>query len=152
MHDTVAICYWYNESVHRLFAYGTLMIEEIMETVTGSTFKSIDALLQGHVRYRMRDVLYPGIVKNEGSVVRGTVYCDIDDDTMSRLDAFEDDVYERVVVDVLASDGDRLEACTYRIKDGYETVLTAEVWDPDEFREKHMRSFIEQYGGFGSVT
>jgi gamma-glutamylcyclotransferase (GGCT)/AIG2-like uncharacterized protein YtfP len=148
--ETYAICSWYNESVLRLFAYGTLMIEEIMETVTGRTFKSSDALLRGHVRYCIRDVLYPGIIKNKGSVVRGTVYYDIDDETMRRLDAFEDDIYERVAVEIITDDGNRLDAYTYRISERYESVLTAEVWEPEAFREKHMRSFIERYGGFGS--
>lgn len=137
--------------MHTLFAYGTLMIEEIMESVTGRVFTGTDAVLKGHVRYRIRDVLYPGIAKKEGSRVRGKVYRNIDDETMSRLDAFEDDVYERVAVEVVGNDGTRIDAFTYRVRDDHSSFLTEEEWDPEEFREKHMRSFVERYGGFESV-
>ncbi len=137
--------------MHTLFAYGTLMIDEIMEVVTGRKFKSMDALLYGHVRCRIRDVLYPGIAKKEGSRVRGKVYRNIDDETMNRLDAFEDDVYERVAVEVVGDDGTRIDAFTYRVRDDHSSFLTEEEWDPEEFREKHMRSFVERYGGFGSI-
>jgi len=128
--------------MHTLFTYGTLIIEEVMAQVTGRTFPCTDAVLHDYGRYRIRNEVYPGIVFRKGSRVEGKLYFNIDDEALARLDAFEDDVYERIMVRAVAGDGTAYDAFTYRIKGDRTDVLTEEPWDADEFRAEHIDEFI----------
>jgi gamma-glutamylcyclotransferase (GGCT)/AIG2-like uncharacterized protein YtfP len=125
--------------MHALFAYGTLVIEEIMRQVTGWTFQSRHALLQGFARYRIKEVHYPGIIPYEGAGVIRKLYFDIDNRSLARLDYFEDDFYEKILVRVTADNGQTYDALTYKVKDEYAGVLSHEAWVPDEFKREHIK-------------
>jgi len=52
-----------------LFAYGTLMCQEIMLAVTGFPFRGVRGLLRDYHRGTIRGEVYPGIVPRRGGVV-----------------------------------------------------------------------------------
>ncbi len=134
--------------MHRLFAYGTLVIEDVMRQVTGRTFRSRNALLRGFARYRIKDVHYPGIISCEDAAVKGKLYFGIDDISLARLDYFEGDLYEKITVRVTADDGCTYDACTYKVKDEHSRALSHEPWDPEEFKREHINLFIREDEGF----
>ena len=126
--------------MYSLFAYGTLVIEEIMEGVTDKHFHGVNAVIHDFARFRIRNVTYPGIVPHKGGLVNGTLYCGIDRDALTKIDDFEGDLYERIPVTVFTEDGKPCEAFTYVVKDTYRGIVTDEEWDIDEFMELHFNS------------
>jgi len=52
-----------------LFAYGTLMCQEIMLAVTSFLFRGARGLLRDYRRGTIRGEVYPGIVPRRGKVV-----------------------------------------------------------------------------------
>ena len=115
-----------------LFAYGTLIFDEVMRQVTGRTFRGIDALLPGYARYRIKDAPYPGIIPCDGAVVKGKVYFDIDDKSLAMLDQYEGGLYEKITVQVRIDNGETCDAIAYKVKDTHKGMLTHELWAPGE--------------------
>ena len=56
----------------KLFTYGTLMFPEVWERISIGPFPSRPATLRGYSIFRVRDALYPGILRSKnGAVVNG---------------------------------------------------------------------------------
>ena len=134
--------------MHTLFVYGTLITDEVMKRVTGRTFQGRKAVLPGFARYRIKEASYPGIVPHADSIVQGKLYFNIDHDSLTRLDDFENDLYVRVKVQVRADDGRTYEAFTYQVKDTETGSLSDEQWDIEEFKSEHINLFIKEYCRF----
>ena len=60
-----------------LFAYGTLMCEDIMRSVAGVELRHANGVLRGYKRLEVKNEHYPAIIEVDGSEVDGVVYCDI---------------------------------------------------------------------------
>jgi len=54
-----------------LFAYGTLMCEDIMQEVSGCLPEHQRAVLKGYVRRRVKGQVYPGLLQREANRVDG---------------------------------------------------------------------------------
>lgn len=76
----------------RLFAYGTLMLPEVMRAVCGAPFPTTKAVLVDYGRHLVKDEVFPAIIKNRGALTHGLLYRDIDRRSLERLDAFEGDL------------------------------------------------------------
>lgn len=96
-------------------------------------------------RFRVRGSEYPGIIPKEESLVSGKVYWDLDERSMEKLDAFEGDKYERVIVQVTMSDGSAIEAYAYAIKDDCRNLLSDDPWDFDRFMQNGLEKFIHWF-------
>ena len=134
---------------HTLFAYGTLVFPEVWRRVTGDTEarRSEPAFLEGYDLLRVRDADFPGIVARKGAPrIPGVVYFDLDDETLTRLDAYEDSFYERVKVNVTAErKGERIVCQAYVIPPFLrKRVLTDEPWSLEKFEEQHLQEFSRQ--------
>jgi gamma-glutamylcyclotransferase (GGCT)/AIG2-like uncharacterized protein YtfP len=92
-----------------LFAYGTLMFNEVFKHVTKAIVEGESALLEDYQRYYVKNAEYPGIIPEQGSSIKGVLFRDLSDQVWERLDIFEGDEYERVLLDVKT-------ACDYNIK------------------------------------
>lgn len=115
-----------------LFAYGTLMNPEVWARVTGRTFRCAPATLQGYAVRRLHGHDFPGILPVPGQSARGLVYFDLDDDTLARLDAYEDDFYQRTVLTVeLCGSRTAEEAGVYLIQPPFHAIVAPEPWIPD---------------------
>lgn len=137
--------------MYKIFVYGTLMIDEIMERVTGKSLPSAPAVLRNYIRSKLKGAVYPGIEFWPGSYVEGKIYFGVDAQSLERLDRFEGDCYQRTKVRVFDSSGTEHEAFVYAIKDVYTYLLTGEPWELEEFRKKHVRTFTQGYEGFTAV-
>jgi gamma-glutamylcyclotransferase (GGCT)/AIG2-like uncharacterized protein YtfP len=128
-----------------LFCYGTLQSPLVMKAVTGQAFVGKEATLNNWARFRVRDSEYPGITRQEDAAVSGKLYWGLDEKAMEKLDAFEGDKYERVIVEVALSDGTSEEAYTYAIRSDCRKMLSDDPWDFDRFIQNGLEKFIHWF-------
>ncbi len=128
-----------------LFCYGTLQSPLVMKSVTGHAFSGKEALLPKWERFRVLDSEYPGIIPSENGTVTGKVYWGMDEESVLKLDAFEGDKYERVVVSVTLPDGTAHDAYAYAIKEEYRKLLSDEPWEFDRFLQNGLERFINWF-------
>lgn len=126
-----------------VFAYGTLMLDEVMRAVTGRSFPGEPARLRGHRRRRIVDRSYPGVVPHPGEDTTGMVFRDIDAAAIERLDAFEGDLYDRLALPVRTDGDEQLSAWTYVVKERHRHRLSDEVWVLEDFLLEHGEAFME---------
>lgn len=131
-----------------LFVYGTLMFPQVMDAVTGRSFASVPAVLDGYARYRMRGANYPGIVPTPGARVSGVLYRGLDPQSLARLDRFEGMPYRRAAVRVTTVDGEELDAFAYVVRPAGMAHLCRRPWDPQAFQRRDLGPFRRSYAGF----
>lgn len=102
--------------MENLFAYGTLMCDDIMREVSGCDLSHRPGTLHGYSRRAVKGEDYPAIVADETGVVVGVIYLDVPDSAWRRLDAFEGEMYARQAVQVDLSDGVTLVAGVYVVQ------------------------------------
>ncbi|MCK6554389.1 gamma-glutamylcyclotransferase [Candidatus Binatia bacterium] len=97
----------------RLFVYGTLRDEALVERLTGRRFVSTPAVLEGYGRECLAGG-YPRIFPASGGSVHGQLLHGIDTVSLQALDEYEDEgrLYRRTTVRVV-SGGATYEAMTY---------------------------------------
>jgi gamma-glutamylcyclotransferase (GGCT)/AIG2-like uncharacterized protein YtfP len=137
-----------------VFTYGTLMFPEVWQAVVGRSFTSVRGVLRGFAIYRVCDAVYPGIIASDATcVVEGLVYLDIDAASITKLDAFEGDFYERQTIAVTCVDGSELSPECYVVPHAMRHALTAEPWTAAEFVARgDLQRFTDKYAGFDRVT
>lgn len=131
-----------------LFAYGSLMFDDIMFTVSGSRYKSAPALLRDYRRAVVRGEVYPGIAPQKGEVVPGTVYFGLPAAAWQRLDLFEGEMYRRDTVAVELADGRIAKAQTYVVRPEFASRLSRKPWSAEEFLHTDKLQFEARYRGF----
>ena len=136
-----------------VFTYGTLMFPEVWQAVVGRPYATVRGQAAGFEIFRVRDALYPGIVAGSPSdVVHGVMYLDVDDESLARLDRFEDDFYLRLPIAVACDDGQRRDAQAYVVPAEQRDVLTAEPWNGDDFVARgDLARFTAGFAGFGRL-
>ena len=123
----------------RIFAYGTLLFDDVMEAVVGHCFDGAPARLRGYERRRVQARSYPAIVTAEDKITEGIVFSGLDEETLARLDVFEGSSYIREWVTLETGAG----AWTYVVAPGQEHLLSEQPWDPDDFLLEHGEVFLE---------
>jgi gamma-glutamylcyclotransferase (GGCT)/AIG2-like uncharacterized protein YtfP len=134
-----------------LFAYGTLMCDDIMRSVAGCALSHTHAVLRDYRRFSVKGEDYPALVASEGGLVEGVVYHDIPDTAWLRLDRFEGEMYERRFVNVVLADGMTETAHTYIIRFEFEGRLDSTEWDFEAFLRSGKNRFETQYPGYGAL-
>jgi gamma-glutamylcyclotransferase (GGCT)/AIG2-like uncharacterized protein YtfP len=137
-----------------VFTYGTLMFDEVWQAVVGRSFPMVRGTARGFAIFRVQGAVFPGIVAAaEEEAVRGVVYLDVDDDSLARLDLFEDDFYRREALRIACDDGQQRLAHAYVVPAESRAVLTTESWDADEFvASGGLKHFICRFQGFARVS
>lgn len=122
---------------YQVFVYGTLLVPEVMQQVTGRELRGQPATLQGYRRYRLRRCSYPGIVPDPEAEVTGLVY-HVDRQSLAALDRYEDPCYERCQVNVETKDGMQ-RAYAYIIPEARRHLIDPRPWDLDVWRRLRHR-------------
>jgi gamma-glutamylcyclotransferase (GGCT)/AIG2-like uncharacterized protein YtfP len=135
-----------------LFAYGTLMCEDIMQEVSGCLPEHRRGVLKGYVRLRVRDHVYPGLLQREANRVDGVVYLNVPASAWERLDRFEGEMYARRTVSIEMDSGGRLTAETYIVRPEYVDSLEEAEWDFSEFLSSGKSKFRAGYVGYHSIA
>jgi gamma-glutamylcyclotransferase (GGCT)/AIG2-like uncharacterized protein YtfP len=128
-------------ALRSLFVYGTLMLDDVVEALTGKTFRGQSARLDGFARYRVRGQVFPGILPEERGSTTGVLFTEVDDEAMAVFDWFEGDQYCRTTVDVTTDNG-KVTAEVYVIADDHRGELLLEPWDYDQFLSLHAKDYV----------
>jgi gamma-glutamylcyclotransferase (GGCT)/AIG2-like uncharacterized protein YtfP len=134
-----------------LFAYGTLMCEDIMQEVSDCLPEHRRGVLKGYARRRVRGQVYPGLLQREGNPVDGVVHLDVPASAWERLDRFEGEMYARQAVSIEMDDGGRLTAETYIVRPEYIDRLEEAEWNFSEFLSSGKSKFRAGYVGYHSL-
>lgn len=127
-----------------LFTYGTLTFPEVWKRIAVRECPSQPAILGHFTMYRVRDAVFPGIVRaNADDSVEGVLYSDVDEETIFELDAYESDFYERETVWVTTGNLERVEAQVYLVPPSHRYMLTEEPWDAVRFAEHELENYLE---------
>lgn len=127
----------------RLFAYGTLMLPEVMEVVAGRRCVALPAVLPGHRRRLLRDAVYPVLLPAAGESVAGVLWDGLDDTALARIDRFEDAIYERIRRRVVLAGGEERESFVYLLRPEHHALAADDGWDEADFRARHLRAFLD---------
>jgi gamma-glutamylcyclotransferase (GGCT)/AIG2-like uncharacterized protein YtfP len=126
----------------RLFAYGTLMLPEVMEIVAGRRCAALPAVLPDHRRRLLHGEVYPALLPAAGESVGGVLWEGLDAPALARLDRFEGPFYERTVRRVVLQNGEQREAFVYLLRPERHALASAAGWDEAEFRARHLGAFL----------
>jgi len=127
---------------HAIFTYGTLAFPGVMRAVTGRTFASRRAWVCGFARLRVRGVVYPGLLETGGRCTDGRVYLGVDDQSLARLDRFEDWLYERRVVEVVLLGGAARRVDAWVVPPHHASFLLRVPWDADRFVRRYLHRYL----------
>ena len=97
----------------RVFVYGTLQDERLVERLLGHRLAWQPAVLEGYCRLLDASIGYPVVHPLAGASVDGRLLEDVDRDALAALDAYEGREYRRVMVRVQTSDGRAVDAFAY---------------------------------------
>ena len=114
-------------TTNNLFAYGTLMIDEIFFSITGNYVKNTPGYLNNYICYRVRDKNYPGIISGNGFTT-GVIYQDLPFDVILKLDDYEGNQYQRVKVLVNKDTTNQVPAWCFIYKEDLQNNLLKDLW------------------------
>jgi len=126
----------------RFFAYGTLLVPEVMEIVAGRRFAAEPARLADHRRRMLRGALYPAVLPARGETTDGLVYRALDARALARIDRFEGEIYERRALPVALASGADCEAFVYVLRPEQHALATDARGDLQAFRERHLHDYL----------
>lgn len=134
-----------------MFAYGTLMVPDVIYRVCGYRKVGHPATLVDAKCRKMRGEVYPAIVHCEGHQVEGLVYTNLTAFQIELLDRFEGSRYcrEEVVVDCFDN---QLTVFSYVLRDDALGDLSEQCWSLEEFMQQSFLSFLNGYQGFQSAS
>ncbi len=129
------------------------MFPEVWSAVVGRNFETFEGTANGFAIFRVRDAVFPGIAAaGKECTVKGLVYLDVDEQSIARLDRFEDDFYDRLEVAVDCTDGVQRKAGAYVVPPKNSHVLTAEPWTAEWFVSSGgLADFIARFQGFSRL-
>ena len=133
-----------------LFVYGTLQIPEVFQAVTGRCVPAEPARLADHARYCLKGLSYPGLIVELGAVTDGLLFRRLGTPEVARLDAFEDDFYERLTVSVTTLAGETVKAEAYIVPAVSHHLIDPRPWCLDEFRRRSLHSFLDRCRAAGA--
>jgi gamma-glutamylcyclotransferase (GGCT)/AIG2-like uncharacterized protein YtfP len=134
--------------MRHLFAYGTLMCDDIFAEVSGLQRSGIPAALCGYRRRSVVGAAYPGIIACAEDRVDGVIYRALPASAWRRLDRFEGEMYLRQGVRVQLAGGGAAMAETYVVRPAYRRRLTSVDWDFTEFLCRGKSQFRREYRGY----
>jgi gamma-glutamylcyclotransferase (GGCT)/AIG2-like uncharacterized protein YtfP len=134
-----------------LFAYGTLMCDDIMGEVSGFRLSHTTGTLKGYTRRAVKGEHYPALLPDDKDRVEGVAYLDVPESAWHRLDRFEGEMYERLRVEITLGSGATLHAETYVVKPEFLIRLEPHGWDFAEFLGTGKTSFQRHYRGYRSL-
>jgi gamma-glutamylcyclotransferase (GGCT)/AIG2-like uncharacterized protein YtfP len=127
--------------MQNIFVYGTLQSPEIIKKLTGKSFKSTPAVLQGYKRYWVKESVYPAVIQQIDEQTTGLVLENVDDLSVDIISFYEGDEYEKKKVTV-NSNGLYKDVLTFVWVNGNE-FLENKDWNLDNFEETFLEYYLE---------
>jgi gamma-glutamylcyclotransferase (GGCT)/AIG2-like uncharacterized protein YtfP len=132
-----------NGAAPGLFAYGTLLIPELLAQVVGRSWPGSRAELPGYRRYRLQGKSYPAVVAEAAARVVGLFYPDVTPLELELLDSYEGELYERRLVTVQLGQLPA-PAFVYVLEDRSREQLAGGEWDLEWFVREHLPEYLAQ--------
>lgn len=126
-----------------IFTYGSLMFQEVWESLVLGKYSYAPALLEGYARRCVKNEEYPVVFKADESV-KGIVYYDVEPYDIARLDVFEGEYYERKTILL----NNCIDAEVYVLKREFFDIIDDKPWSEEAFEKEGMKRFCETYKGF----
>ena len=127
-----------------LFAYGSLQLPEVFEAVTRQSRKGVPAVLRDFRRTKLKGFGFPALRPALGIETSGVLYPALDEDAWRRLDAFEDDFYQRRAVTIHLSDTSLCLAYVYVLADGFLHLSLDEPWSLSDLDQTTIQHLLER--------
>lgn len=125
-----------------LFAYGSLLLPEVFEAVTRQSRDGVPAVLDGFRRTKLKGFGFPAILPEAGMDTSGLIYTALEGAAWRRLDAFEDDFYDRKSVLIRLASGELLEAQTYVLSHRFLHLSLDESWSLDDLDRETLHQLL----------
>ncbi|RMG74403.1 MAG: gamma-glutamylcyclotransferase, partial [Nitrospirae bacterium] len=100
-----------------------------------------DAVIEGYRRVKIRDAIYPALIRAPSFSVRGKLLWGLSQEELNLVDSFEGEEYERTKVIVKTSSG-KEPAFVYIYKEQYLELLIDKDWDPSEISTLDLKAFL----------
>ncbi|MER5617729.1 gamma-glutamylcyclotransferase family protein [Streptomyces sp. NPDC002215] len=120
--------------VTRLFAYGTLQFDAVLEALINRIPQRVSASAPGWRAASLEGRVYPGLVAAPGSSAPGVLLTDLSRREWAILDAFEDNRYD--LREVTLTSGGRGLAYIWP-----DDEVRDEDWDAEQFRVRHLQEY-----------
>jgi len=137
--------------MENLFAYGTLMCDDIMQEVSGCRLSHVPGILKGYSRRSVKGEHYPALVPEAAGRVNGVVYRNVPNSAWDRLERFEGEMYARRLLRIELTDGAILRAAAYVVKPQFLDHLEPSEWDFADFLRDGKAKFQKHYKGYRSL-
>ena len=128
-----------------LFVYGTLLVPKIWEAVSGiDDTTGEEGSISGYQIFRVHGGDFPGIIATGENAdhVSGKIFCDLPEEAMRRLDAYEDTFYERHEVEVLLAGEKTKSAHAYVVPEKEAPkILSSSPWTLEWFEEHALETY-----------
>ncbi len=132
-------------SIDKLFVYGTLLNQEILQTLLGYVPEMSSASIDGFQRHAVRDDVYPAVRPDANHTVEGMILYGLSSRDFEMLDHFEGESYDRVPV--IAQQ--RSESCMgdvecylYVIQAHFYEWLEPRDWCNETFRRETLDDYL----------
>ena len=125
-----------------LFAYGSLQLGNVFEAVTRQSLTGAPATLEGFQRTKLKGFGFPAIIPASGMQTPGLIYSGLLEEAWHRLDAFEDDFYERLRVIIHLANGEWIEADTYVLAKHCHHLSMNEPWSLDDLDPETIQTLL----------
>ena len=128
--------------MQQVFVYGSLLFPEITKKLTGKSFKTLPAIVEGYKMYCVKGCDYPAIVRENGTFTNGKVLLDVEESDILKMSFFEGDEYEKKKISVLVN-GKPEDAFVFVWVKGND-LLDDEEWDFQEFEKNSLEYYINE--------
>ena len=127
--------------MQNLFVYGTLLSSEITEKLTGKTFETKYAVLEGYKMYCVKGCDYPAIIREKGAETKGKILVNVDDSDLKMLSDYEGKEYTKIKVKVLCSNKYEYALTFVWSKDLH--LLETRDWDFKDFQKNRLKFYLD---------
>lgn len=123
----------------RLFAYGSLMLPDMMKQIVGAARQLEPAVLHGYQRYSLKRSIYPALLRDESkkrkkSKVFGCLYHSLTRRDMKMLLAYEGRLYYPATVQVVTAAGRELNAFVFVTHPACKYQIGVDSWSLEQLK------------------
>ena len=128
--------------MQNLYVYGTLLSSEIIEKLTGKTFQTTHAVLEGYKMYCVKNCDYPAIISELCAETKGKILFNVDDSALKILSDYEGDEYEKRFVKAFCN-GNFEDAITFVWAQELH-LLENRDWDFEDFQKNRLQFYLDE--------
>ena len=121
-----------------IFVYGTLLIPEIYQKVTGLYPNYITAQVAGYRRVSLVNRVYPGIIKADGEWVNGALIKNVSESELNSIIEYEGEEYQCITIDVTAQEKTE-KAYIFILPEKHHHLAENKDWNLSRFKENYKK-------------